>query len=104
LEKKFGNYIPDVGDIVWLNFNPQTGREQADRRPAICISPRIYNQKSGLALFCPITSKIKGYPFEIRIKVGKIDGVILADQIRSLDYRERNTMFEGKAPEEIVLT
>jgi mRNA interferase MazF len=79
------NYIPERGDIVWLNFTPQTGHEQMGRRPAIVISPFDYNEKVGLGLFCPITSKIKGYPFEVKIENKKIDGVVLSDQIKSLD-------------------
>ena len=100
--KKFGKYIPDTGDIVYIDFDPQVGREQSKRRPAICISPKLYNSKSELALFCPITSKRKGYPFEIAISIGKIDGVILADQIKSLDYKKRNAEFYRKAPSYIV--
>ena len=79
------SYTPARGDIVWLNFNPQTGHEQKGRRPAIVISPMEYNAKVGLSLFCPITSQIKNYPFEVRIQNKKIDGVVLADQIKSLD-------------------
>jgi mRNA interferase MazF len=81
---------PDRGDIGWLTMTPQQGREQAGRRPAICLSPRSYNQKSGLAVFCPITSKKKGYPFEVAIDAeGGITGVVLADQLKSLDWRKR---------------
>ena len=101
--KKYGNeYIPDAGDIVWLDFDPQVGREQAKRRPAICISPKIYNEKSELALFCPITSVIKGYPFEVEIKTELIQGVILSDQIKSLDYKKRNAKFIESAPLDIL--
>ncbi len=102
--KKYGKYVPDRGDIVWLDFEPQAGREQAKRRPAICLSPKEYNEKSGLALFCPITSKIKNYPFEIPININRIKGVILADQIRSLDYKARNAEFIEMASEEIIET
>lgn len=87
-------YAPGNGDLVWLGFSSQTGREQAGRRPALCISPREYNAKVGLALFCPITSQIKGYPFEVEVPAGlPITGVILADQVRSLDWRAREAEF-----------
>ena len=100
---KSGNYIPDRGDLVWLNFSPQSGHEQAGRRPAICLSPKEYNGKTGLAIFCPITSKIKGYPFEVKLPEGlPIKGVILADQIRSLDWRARKAEFIAKAPKEVL--
>ena len=83
-------YIPRQGDIVWLEFDPQAGHEQSGRRPAITLSRTEYNKKTRLALFCPITSKIKGYPFEVVVSGKKIDGVILADQVKSLDWRIRN--------------
>lgn len=84
-------YVPDRGDIVWLRFDPRASHEQAGRRPALVISPRIYNRKVGLALFCPITSAVKGYPFEVGLPAGsKITGVILCDQIKSLDWRARS--------------
>ena len=92
-------YIPLRGDIVWLEFNPQAGHEQAGRRPALVISPKIYNQKAGLALFCPITSQIKGYPFEVKIPANlKIEGVILCDQIKSLDWKMRKAKKICKIP------
>ena len=86
-------YIPERGDIVWLNFTPQTGHEQMGRRPAIVISPLGYNEKVGLGLFCPITSKEKGYPFEVIIRNKKINGVVLSDQIKSLDWDKREIEF-----------
>ena len=87
-------YAPDSGDIAWLAFSPQAGREQAGRRPALVLSPRIYNRKTGLALFCPITSKVKGYPFEVSLPPrGTVTGVVLADQVRSLDWRARRATF-----------
>jgi len=83
-------YVPSRGDIVWLQFDPQAGHEQAGRRPALVISPQSYNGRVGLALFCPLTTNVKGYPFEVAVQVGsKSDGVILADQIKSLDWRAR---------------
>ncbi len=92
-------YEGDRGDLVWLNFSPQSGHEQAGRRPAICPSPKEYNSKTGLGIFCPITSKVKGYPFEVLLpKELPIRGVILADQIRSLDWKARNAEFISKAP------
>jgi mRNA interferase MazF len=90
-------YIPERGDIVWMDFTPQTGHEQKGRRPAIVISPVEYNKKVGLGIFCPITSKEKGYPFEVKIKNGKIDGVVLADQVKNLDWNERNIEFIMKS-------
>jgi len=94
------DYIPERGDIVWLNFTPQTGREQQGRRPAIVISPQSYNKKVGLALFCPITSKQKDYPFEVKINNEKIKGVVLSDQIKSLDWQLRDIEFITKATDE----
>lgn len=86
-------YIPERGDLVWLDFDPQIGHEQKGRRPAICISHKIYNQKIGLALFCPVTSHIKGYPFEIVLNGYSINGCILTDQIKNLDWKQRNCTF-----------
>lgn len=103
MEKKPGKYVPARGDVIWLTFNPQSGHEQSGRRPAIVVSPRGYNEKVGLALCCPITSRIKDYPFEVRITIkNKIDGVILSDQLRSLDWKERQADFIAPAPEEIL--
>jgi mRNA interferase MazF len=87
-------YVPDRGDLVWLEFTPQAGSEQRGRRPALVISPKAYNGKVGLALFCPITSKIKGYPFEVLLPDGySVGGVILSDQLKSLDWRTRKAKF-----------
>lgn len=97
------SYTPDRGDIVWLDFNPQLGHEQAGTRPALVISPSSYNDKSGLMLVCPITSKVKGYPFEVRIITKKIDGAILADQVRSLDWRARQPTFGERVKHETVI-
>ncbi|KAF0107531.1 MAG: mRNA interferase [Anaerolineaceae bacterium] len=83
-------YVPERGDLVWLTFNPQAGHEQAGRRPAVVLSPAAYNGKVGLALLCPITSQVKGYPFEVALPGGlPISGVILADQVKSLDWQAR---------------
>lgn len=94
-------YIPDSGDIVWIMFNPQAGHEQAGHRPALVLSPRAYNEKVGLAILCPITSQVKGYPFEVLIPEGsKVKGAILSDQVKSLDWRARNAEFACKLPPE----
>lgn len=93
------NYIPECGDIVWLEFDPQSGNEHRGTRPALALSPKYYNQKSGLCIFIPITSKIKGYPFEVLFYGEKIKGAILSDQIKSLDYRARNAKFCEKIDE-----
>jgi mRNA interferase MazF len=83
-------YIPARGDIIWLTFNPQAGHEQAGRRPALVLSPSEYNEKVWLAILCPITSQIKGYPFEVEIPDGlPVTGVVLADQGKSLDWKAR---------------
>lgn len=87
-------YVPRRGDIVWLEFDPQAGHEQAGRRPALVISHDAYNAKVGLALFCPVTNSAKGYPFEVTISAGgAVTGVVLSDQVRSLDWRARNARF-----------
>lgn len=87
-------YVPERGDAVWLDFDPQAGHEQAGRRPAIVISPSAYNKKVGLALLCPITNQIKGYPFEVLIPKGyKVAGVILSDQVKSLDWQFRKIRY-----------
>ena len=83
-------FVPDAGDLVWLNFDPQAGHEQAGRRPALVLSPKPYDQKSGLALVCPVTSQMKEYPFEVLVPVGcGVRGVILADHVKSLDWKAR---------------
>ena len=95
-------YIPEPGDIVWLEFNPQAGHEQAGHRPALVLSQRAYNEKTGLGIFCPITSKVKGYPFEVLLKGKRISGVILSDQVKSLDWRARNVTFVEKSGEAVL--
>lgn len=103
MEKKSGKYVPSRGDIVWLSFNPQSGHEQSGHRPAIVISPKEYNGKVGLALLCPITSKIKDYPFEVKIIIKDIiKGAILADQLKSLDWEKREAKFIVKASKRVV--
>ena len=96
-------YIPVRGDVVWINLNPQTGHEQKGRRPALVLSPEEYNKKVGLAIFCPITNQVKGYPFEVLIPEGlKTSGVILADQVKSLDWKTRNAELICRIPEEVT--
>jgi len=89
-------YVPEAGDIVWLQFDPQAGREQAGHRPALVLSPAAYNGKTSLMLFCPMTTRIKGYPFEVQI-AGPTPSVALADQIKSLDWRARRASRKGRA-------
>lgn len=97
------SHIPERGDLVWLNFNPQAGHEQAGHRPALVLSPREYNEKSSVALFCPITSTVKGYPFEVELPPGGvIGGAVLADQVWSLDWRPRRLKFAAAAPRQVV--
>lgn len=91
-------YVPKRGDVVWLDFDPQKGKEIQKTRPALVISPHSYNLKTDLALFMPITSNIKGYPFEVVIDVGSIHGAILCDQIRSLDWKARNAKLIARLP------
>lgn len=96
-------YVPDAGDFIWLTFDPQTGREQRGRRPALVLSPRLYNVKAGLALACPVTSQVKGYPFESVIPSGlAVSGAVLCDHVKSLDWHERRAEFAGKAPGPLV--
>jgi len=87
-------YVPDAGDIVWLNFTPQAGHEQAGHRPALVISPAGYNDKTSLMICCPMTTQIKDYPFEVRI-AGAAPSVVLADQVKSLDWRTRKAKRKG---------
>lgn len=97
------SYVPRRGDIVWLSFDPQAGHEQAGRRPAFVVSPEAYNRKTGLFLACPITSKIKGYPFEVALPEDlEVGGVILADQIKSLDWKARRAKFAAKTDERMI--
>jgi mRNA interferase MazF len=96
-------YVPDRGDLVWVSLEPHLGREQAGRRPALVLSPKSYNAATGLMVACPITSRAKGYPFEVPVTVGKdAPGVVLADHVKSLDWRERRVGPAGRAPPVIV--
>ena len=97
-------YVPQRGDVVWITLNPQSGHEQAGRRPAVVLSPGIYNEKVELAILCPVTSQIKGYPFEVLMPDGlPVNGVILADQIKSLDWRVRDAEWICTLPPRVVL-
>src|SRR3982751_1548626 len=103
LVKRKPAYIPERGDAVWLTLDPQAGHEQAGRRPALVLSPSGYNGRVGLALFCPITSQVKGYPFEVPLPAGlPVVGVVGADQVKSLDWRARNATLIGTISEEVV--
>lgn len=96
-------YVPKRGDLVWLTFDPQAGHEQAGRRPAFVLSPEPYNRKTSLFLACPVTSRVKGYPFEVALPAGlPVSGVILADQIKSLDWKERKAQFAARAGGEVI--
>ena len=96
-------YIPQRGDAIWITLNPQAGHEQAGRRPAVVLSPGAYNGKVGLAILCPITGQIKGYPFEVRIPDGlPVGGVVLADQVKSLDWRARQAEWICTLPPDVT--
>ncbi len=100
-------YVPDRGDVVWLTFKPQTGREQSGRRPALVLSPKSYNGKVGLMIACPITGKIKGYPFEVVLPPElPVKGAVLSDQVKSLDWQarkaERITTFPSELTNEVL--
>lgn len=95
-------YVPDLGDIVFLDFDPQLGREQAKRRPALVLTQLSYNRASGLAVVCPLTSKRKPYPFALPVTVGQVDGAVLVDQLKSLDWLGRRAEFHSKADAALV--
>ena len=96
-------FIPERGHIIWLAFDPQAGHEQAGRRPALVMSPRSYNARVGLLLACPITSHVKGFPFEVALPLGlPVSGVVLSDQIRSLDWRARKAVLICPAPSVVL--
>ena len=92
------SYVPDRGDIVWIDFDPQTGREQAKHSPALVLSPKRYNQKTSLCVLCPMTGRIKGYPFEVVVS-NDPPNAVLADQIKSLDWRTRRAKYKGTVSE-----
>ena len=95
-------YVPDRRDVVWLDFNPARGHEQSGRRPALILSSKRYNAKSGLALVCPVTSQVKGYPFEVGFKTKAVQGVILVDQIRGIDWTQRHAEKIGTVSEMVM--
>ena len=98
------SYVPERGDAIWIDFNPQAGHEQSGRRPAIVLSPQSYNGKVGLCLLCPVTSKVKGYPFEVVIPADSaVRGVVLSDQIKSMDWRVINAELIEHLPEEVTI-
>jgi mRNA interferase MazF len=92
-----GPYVPDAGDIIWLDFDPQAGREQSRRRPAIVLTDLAYNRVSGLAVVCPLTSRRKPYPFALPALVDKVEGAVLVDHLKSVDWKERDAKFHSKA-------
>ena len=97
------SYLPNRGDVVWISLNPQTGHEQAGRRPAVVVSPLAYNRKVGLALLCPVTSQIKGYPFEVIVPQGlKLSGAVLSDQVKSLNWRARRAELICTLPKDTI--
>jgi mRNA interferase MazF len=96
-------YVPERGDVVWISLNPQTGHEQSGRRPAVVLSPARYNGTVGLSILCPITTQVKGYPFEVRIPEGlPVKGAILSDQAKSLDWRAHQAEFICVLPDQIM--
>jgi mRNA interferase MazF len=96
------SYLPDSADIVWIDFDPQAGREQSKRRPALVLTDSAYNRASGLCLVCPLTSVRKGYPFEVPVKIDRVDGAVLADQVKSLDWRTRKAELHSRASVEVL--
>jgi mRNA interferase MazF len=97
------SYVPETGDIIWMSFEPQMGREQRGHRPVLVLSPRAYNDRRALALVCPITSKVKGHSFEIALPLdSEIAGAVLFDQLRSVDWRARHVKFASRAPADVL--
>lgn len=97
------SYVPDAGDLVWIDFDPHAGREQSGRRPAVVLSPAAYNVRSGLALACPVTSHTKGYPFEVALPAGgRVQGVILSDHLKSIDWRVRRAQKAGRLGDNVL--
>lgn len=97
------SYVPDAGHIVWLEFDPQVGREQAGRRPAVVLTPASYNKKTSLMICCLLTSQIKGYPFEVLVEIGGIQSVVLSDQVKSLDWKIRKAKFKDKVSLDVLV-
>jgi mRNA interferase MazF len=95
-------YVPEAGDIAWLDFDPQAGREQAKRRPALVLTDRDYNRASGLVVVCPLTSRRKAYPFALPVVLDKVEGAVLVDHLKSMDWGVRNVAFSSRADPELV--
>lgn len=95
-------YVPDSGDIVWLEFDPQTGHEQAGHRPALVISPASYNGKTGLMVCCPMSSQVKGHPFEVALEIDGIPGAVLSDQVKSINWKIRKARKKAVAPASVM--
>jgi mRNA interferase MazF len=103
-ERTMESYVPKRGDIIWLQFSPQSGHEEAGRRPAIVLSPHAYNALTSLALVCPITSQKKRYPFEVELPSGlAISGVVLSDHVKSIDWKTRGATFVCTAPDTLIM-
>ena len=96
-------YVPDTGEVVWLEFDPQAGHEQAGHRPALVISPASYNGKTGLMVCCPMSTKIKGHPFEVVTQVDGVDCAVLSDQVKSLDWKVRRAKKKAAVDEEVLV-
>jgi mRNA interferase MazF len=95
--------VPDRGEVCWLEFDPQSGHEQRGRRPALVLSPKLYNGKVGLAICCPLTAQVKGYPFEVLVPEGlAAKGAVLADQVKSLDWKARKARFLCRLPDGVT--
>ena len=94
--------MPEAGDLVWLEFDPQVGREQAGRRPAIVLTPQVYNKKTSLMICCPLTTQIKGYPFEVIVELDGVQSVILSDQVKSLDWKIRKAKYKNNVRPEVL--
>lgn len=95
-------YVPEAGDIVWLQFDPQAGHEQAGHRPALVVSPASYNGKTGLMVCCPMSTKVKGYPFEVVLEIDGVVGAVLSDQVKSLDWKTRRARKWAAAPDPVM--
>ncbi len=96
-------YVPDTGQVMWLEFDPQAGHEQAGHRPALVISPASYNAKSGLMVCCPLTTKVKGHPFEVMTRIDDVDCAVLSDQVKSLDWKVRRAKKKGQVSDEVMI-
>jgi len=97
------SFVPDVGDILWMSLSPTSGHEQSGHRPVLTLTPAAYNAKRGLLICCPITSRIGGYPFEVAVDTEGISGVVIADQVKSVDWQARRARLAGRASVEVTL-